>query len=424
MICATKVQYKGRKLTTAYQFARRAAGIGKDNAYSWGNLANIEHELYRFPEAEFCVERGLQVSKNREQFAFLRKIHAALLVQMGDWERAVRAGRIALALRDDAKNRGNLGLALLATGKWTEGWPLYDAIIGFDKSRRKMQYASEPAWDGTKGQSVVIYDEQGIGDCISFASMVVDAVKDAKVVMDVRPELAGLFKRSFPEATVYGSFSGIGDGEEEGVGEDWREKHAIDASISIGGLAKLYRPTPESCPGTPYLKPDPERVSKWKEQFKAEGKPVIGIAWSGGLEHTGAKFRRFSLYQLLPLFRSVDAVWVSLQYKDAAREIAQFRADFEDIDLRQYPETLSRDYDDTAGLVAALDLTIAPPTSVVHLAGAMGSPCIAMKAPMACWKFSVGLPFHRENMTLLDHRGNWDDTITHTAAVVKKRFAC
>ena len=42
--------------------------------------------------------------------------------------------------------------------------------------RTKVQYKDEPEWDGTPGQNVVIYAEQGLGDEISFASMIPDAV--------------------------------------------------------------------------------------------------------------------------------------------------------------------------------------------------------------------------------------------------------
>lgn len=339
-----------------------------------------------------------------------------MLVQKGDWGRALPMARKALAFRPDRpKARGNLGLALMALGQWKEGWPMYDAIIGFDKSRRKMQYVNEQTWNGKKGRSVVIYEEQGIGDCISFASMVPDAIRDChKVILDVSPKLENLFRRSFPQATVYGSITGLG--------KDWRRDHRIDASISIGGLGKLYRPSPESCPGVPYLKPDPDRVTMWKGLFRSFGKPVIGVAWTGGLDHTGAKYRKFSLEQLMPLFR-MDAVFVSLQYKDAQAEIDAFRKRHPEVDIRQFPfGTLTDDYDDTAAMVSALDVTVALPTSVVHLAGALGAPCVAMKAKIACWKFNCGLPFHRENMTLVDHEGDWDGTIRKTAEVVKERL--
>jgi hypothetical protein len=331
---------------------------------------------------------------------------------MGDWERAVRASRMALALQDSAKNRANLGLALLGVGKWEEAWPLYTEISGRDKSSRKMQYVDEPTWDGSKGKSIVVYEEQGIGDAISFASVIPDVLKDAAVVMDVRIELEGLFQRSFPEATVYGSFSGIGKvGQELGVyWEDWRSKHKIEASIPIGGLPRFYRPTPESCPGTPYLVPDETKVLQWQTKLRT-GKPVIGIAWSGGMEHTGAANRRWTLEQLLPVFRSVDAVWVSLQYKDASEEIEAFKAKHPEIDLRQYPEaTLTDDYDDTAALVMACDMVFSMQTAVIHLAGAIGKECWCFVNKHSQWRYGpntqTSLPWY-ESVRLFRNIDGW-----------------
>jgi hypothetical protein len=362
--------------------------------------------------------------KTKAEFSFIRKIHAAILIQAGEWDSAVAASRIALALQDSGKNRANLGLALLGAGKWEEAWPLYREISGRDRSARRLQYVDEPLWDGSKGKSIVVYEEQGLGDVITFASCLPDTLKDAKVVLDVRPELLGLFQRSFPEATVYGSFSGAGEGVEYGLGEDWRAKHAIDASVPIGGLPRFYRPTPESCPGTPYLKADPVKVEKWKRKFKKEKKPVIGIAWSGGLEHTAGRYRSWTLEELLPVFQSIDAVWVSLQYKDAEEEIRNVRFAHREIDLRQYKKaTITNDYDDTAALVEALDLVFSMQTSVVHLAGALGKECWCFVNKYSQWRYGPNtqrtLPWFK-SVRLFRNINGWP--LDEAAEQLKERF--
>lgn len=401
------------KPAVAYQFAKRVTEIDPSKSIGWSNLAMLADNLYRFDEAETCFNRAINLARTHEEKANTWTNWACMLINKGDWQAAEVMARKALQHSPDSnKCRMNLGLACLALGKWREGWPLYDAIIGLDQSRRKVQYKDEPEWDGKPCKTLVVYGEQGIGDEISFVSMVPDAAKVAEsVILDCTDRLAGLFRRSFPQCQVYGTRW------DKGLG--WDRSHTkIDASVSVGALGKRFRNETANFPGTPYLIPDPDRVAMWQGLFAKQGKPVIGIAWSGGVAWTGDRFRKITLEQLLPLFKSVDAVWVSLQYTDASKEIAAFKAKH-DVDIRQYAYgTLTNDYDDTAALVAALDLTIAPPTSVVHLAGAMGAPCIAMQASVPCWKFYGGLQFHRTNMMLVPHRENWDNTIADTAAIV------
>lgn len=354
----------------------------------------IEEQLYRFDDAERCFRKAEFLAKDDDAKGGLYINWGCMLVSAGRWIEAERIARKALALRpESAKAKANLGMACLALGKWEEGWPLYDAVIGFDKSRRKEQYADEPVWDGSADKRLVIYGEQGLGDEISFSSMVPDAIKVSKsVVIDCTDKLAGLFRRSFPGATVYGTRW------ERNLGWD-REHQEVDASISIGGLGKLTRPDTKSCPGTSWLVPDPDRVEMWRALFAKQGKPVIGIAWSGGVPWTGDRHRRWDLEELLPIFRSVDAVWVCLEYKDAAKEIQAFRQKHPEVDLRQYAfGTLTNDYDDTAALVMALNHVVAMQTSVIHLAGALGKDCFCFVNKHGQWRYGTEgyeIPWYR-----------------------------
>ena len=360
---------KQNKPAVAYQFAARVAELAPEDPVAWSNLGMLEDSLYRFNEAERCFQKAIAYAKSENEKGGTFTNWACMLINKGDWAAALTMARRALKHRpDSAKCKANLGLALLAAREYREGWPLYDSVIGFDQSRRRQQYKDEKPWTGRKGKRIVIYGEQGLGDEIKFSSMIPDAIRDSShVMLDVTDRLVGLFKRSFPTATVHGT--------------RWANKLAwdpgkIDASISVGGLGKFYRNEIADFPRTPYLVPDPDRVEMWRGLFAKQGKPVIGIAWTGGVPWTADRFRRWTLEELLPLFRAIDAVWVSLEYKDAGKEIAAFKAAHPEIDLRQYAYgTLTDDYDDTAALVASLDLVVAMQTSVIHLAGAMGKDC-------------------------------------------------
>lgn len=164
---------------------------------------------------------------------------------------------------------------------------------------------------------------------------------------------------------------------------------------------------------------DPERTLMWKALFASKRKPVIGIAWSGGLPWTAERFRRWGLPELQPLFDAVDAHWVCLQYKDAKEEIAQF----EGAAIHQYPHaTLTKDYDDTAALVAACDLVICMQTSVGHLAAAMGIETWCFVNKLCQWRYGTDEMLWYKAMKLYrqSEKGNWP--IQEAARVLKLRY--
>lgn len=353
----------------AYQLAARAVELAPKMCAAWINYGKAAMSLYR-PEAEKALQQACMIARDRRQQLDALTNLSAYYSDSGQYEKCEEIAKHALDLNpDSAKARGNLGLAQLGQHKWREGWVNYGAVIG-GPVRKLMKYhpdEHEPVWDGSPDKRIVVYGEQGLGDELSFASMIPDAVRiSRKVIIDCDKRLVGLFRRSFPETQVYGTRWD----KDNPMGAEWDDfDRRPQASIIIGHLGSIFRNADSDFPGTPYLVPDPERATMWREFFKTKRKPVIGIAWSGGLAWTAAKFRRWKLDELQPIFNAVDAHWVSLQYKDCAKEVAEF----EGATIHDYPyATRTKDYDDTAALVANCDLVIGMQTSVMHLAAAMG----------------------------------------------------
>jgi Tfp pilus assembly protein PilF len=402
-------------MPVAQAFYRRFTQIAPDDARSWLNYGRLTEDLWQTEEADRCYKRGLSLTKDPRMRSLLYGNLSALAIDNGRFEEGHKYASQSLEANPLSKiAKTNLGFCQLAMGNFADGWKNYRHTLG-TSWRPLAQYKNEPQWDGTMGQTVALYGEQGIGDEICFASMVPDAVAiSKKVILDVDKRLENLFRRSFPDAKVYGTRQA-----EPGTKPWDKEDHDIDASFALGQCGEFFRTSRESFPGTPYLKACSIRSDQWCSSFKAMGKPVIGIAWSGGIPKTGAKFRKFDLEDWLPVFAAIDAHWVCLQYKDASKEIAAFREKHPHVDLVQYPwATLTKDYDDTAALVAALDCVIAPPTAVVHLAAALGTKTIAMHAERKCWKFNAGLPFH-SGVTLIDHGKGWRYALSDVAKRVR-----
>ena len=250
--------------------------------------------------------------------------------------------------------------------------------------------------------------------------MVPDAQQQADIILDVNAGLEGLLQRSFPAASVYGTRSARS--------VDWRaEDRDIEASISMGQIGEFFRQDDKDFPGTPYLVPDPDRVLQWKALFQTKKKPVIGIAWSGGIPKTAARYRQWDLEQLYPILRSVDAHWVSLQYRSASKEIAAFKENHPDIDIVEYTHgTLTKDYDDTAALVASLDRVICMQTAVTHLAGGLGIPCWTFIPMTSQWRYGMNredyIWANSVRLVRQTERGLWDKDIKRIAGELSEVY--
>lgn len=400
----------------AHALYKRVTEVAPTGSQSWLNYGRVTEQLWMTDEAERCYKRGLTLTKNLDSKSLLYGNLSALCIDNGRFEEGERYAH--LSLESNPKSRigmSNLGFCQLANGNFAEGWKNYHNTLGTGW-RQIVRYNNEPEWDGTAGQSVVLYGEQGIGDEVCFASMVPDVLAvSKKVILDVDKRLKNLFQRSFPEAKVYGTRAASSDAK------PWdRADRDFDASLAMGQVGEYFRTSRESFPSGAYLKPCPIRTAQWKALFQAKGKPVIGIAWAGGIPKTGSKFRRADLEDWMPVFAAIDAHWVCLQYRDASEEIAEFTKKHPHVDLVQYPwATLTKDYDDTAALVAALDCVISLPTAIVHLAAALGVKTIAMHAQRKCWKFNAGLAFHPD-VTLIEHGKGWRDALSEVAKQVRK----
>ena len=258
------------------------------------------------------------------------------------------------------------------------------------KFRKIITLNDEPRWDGKRVDTLFVYGEQGLGDEIMMASCIPDAARDVgKVVLECDPRLAGLFKRSFPGVDVYGT--------RRVKSVDWPQQYTVDAGAAIGQLPMFYRPTPEACPGTPYLVADPERRLQWRALLDSLGrKPKIGICWSGGRKWTNAVGRSMGLEAFRPLIEAIDADWISLQYKDPQAEIAAAG-----LPVRHWPHgATTSDYDDTAALVSELDMVIGVHTAVHHLAGALGVPALVLVPSKGLWIWQLEpMPWYRSART-------------------------
>lgn len=298
----------------------------------------------------------------------------------GNWHAA--ENNFLAAWQLDTRNavaRHSLATALLALGRYREGFALY-------AMRRDLpQFARAPAlpcpeWRGEnlQGKHILLFPEQGLGDEIQFARFAPRlAALGAEVTLFCQPPLARLFD-SLGVRVVAAS------GQVEFPDPDFW-------SFSIDVPARLDMDV-QDLPCAPYLGASvPPRASSG---------PRVGVMRRGNPLHTN----------------------------DANRSMPDdIRLSFDTISLAP-EDTGASDFRDTAELIAGLDLIGSVDTSVAHLAGAMGKPTFLLLPATACdWRWMNGrddTPWY-PSMRLFRQqtRGDWTELVERVGRSVQSHLA-
>lgn len=292
---------------------------------------------------------------------------------------ASQIGRHAEALDWADKSRTmdpsyNRSFALMHLGRWSEAWAEYSKSAGTSTRPMTERDYGLPRWDGKSLGRVIVHGEQGVGDEIMFMSML---PAEFSGVIDCNPRTAELFRRSFPQAKVYGTLTS--------TYLEWPFQEKCDWHLEMGGLGEFYAPEPFSRGA--FLRPDHRRCdahSAWLG--KGDRKPMIGIAWTGGAWSTGRAKRTVPFALIQELIKAhPEVTFVNLEYEDRTDELASLPQ----VLNPHWATKKGADLDDLAALVSSLDLVITATNSTVDLCGALGVPCWALVDTNPQWRYSA-----------------------------------
>lgn len=364
----------------ALTLMRRALAFAPEQPNILMHYGALLHETHQYEDARQAFHKVLKILP---QEAMALANIAGSYVQEGKCRDAVQWADKALAIQPDnhiakvAKAYGCLGL-----GRWADGWESAEALYG-DALRIRVYNPpekEEPMWDGSRGKTVVVQADQGLGDMLMFSQCLRQMVGDCKkVIVETNGRLVNLFKRNFPECDVYGTLK-----LDEGL--DWPLKYQIDAHIHISYLGKFYRKSSEEFPRKAYITADPEKREKWKKWLSQFPKPWLGIAWKGGIQRTNEKARSMTLADLGPFIKAGGTAF-SLDYHDSALEVARWNIDhYEQVIVPKFES----DYDDTLALIAELDHVVTVQTTVAHACGSMGKKATVIVNNIPQWRYAYG----------------------------------
>ncbi|CAN5370446.1 tetratricopeptide repeat protein [soil metagenome] len=398
---ALRDQQQGGEAELCYQ---KALKVNPQFCEPLIDLGNLLRSQGKESEARDCYRQAIEM---RPQFALAHYNLGVSLMEQGTMEEAIACYRRAMA-HDPAlvEAQWNCALALLMTGRYSGGWPLFEARL--QKPPKLADRFSEPHWQGQdlSGKTLLVHAEQGFGDTLQFVrylDLICEKNRPAKLILECQPELTRLLGCMSRMAHI---LAGTRD-----------PLPAFDFHIPLLSLPLLFDTRVETIPASiPYIAVDDALQEKWRQRLTAEGRKKIGIAWAGRPTHPHDLRRSIPFHALGSLFAQEDCCFISLQ-KNA-----------QNTTLRLIDWTAElHDFADTAALIAQLDLVICVDTAVAHLAGALGKPVWLMNAFESEWRWMLergdspwypGMRIFRQTV-----RGQWAAVIDQLAAELQRSSA-
>jgi hypothetical protein len=261
----------------------------------------------------------------------------------------------------------NRGMILLELGRWQEGFDEYAQAIEYPNSMfARSQYLDciefgLKRWRGEDigGKRILLIHDHGFGDSIMMLRYVpMLKAMGADVALWLPSELARLAALSAPVVSA-----------------------PVDADYfcSLLFLLQVLRQSPASIASAPYLKPDQDLIGKWRSELPWTWRPRVGVAWAPGVTHDGDYPRGISLELIAKVLPDVRLVSVQQQGRIEAGLSGVEHHSFED-------------FADCAALMMCCDEIVTIDTAAVHLAGAIGHPCIKLLlSHWASWRWLAPL---------------------------------
>jgi len=332
----------------AEQLFRMAIHLKPDFQDAWYDLALTLQESGRIVAAFDCY---LQALKLNPDFAPAWVNSGTCLLALGDVPRAVEHCTRAMECTTPApEDRYNRGLANILLGRWKEGWE--DFEYRWNAPSFKADYPRgtqwKKQWIGEQTDApVLLWAEQGFGDTLMVLRYIpLIRARASNLVVEVQPQLVSLLHAIWPDLSV------VAIGTEEPMAE---------YQIATLSLPYVFQTTPETVP--PLNVPIELLWSPYVDPGLLDNTVRIGLCWAGRAEHRNDGRRSIPLSALWPLLQFEGVSWQALQLDR-----------LEGIEETPLQPLESKDWVETARIVASCDLVITVDTAIAHLAGLLGKP--------------------------------------------------
>jgi tetratricopeptide (TPR) repeat protein len=381
-----------RRPEEALAACNQALALNPDARVALVNRAVALGSLARHSEALECIDRALAIDAAD---ANLLRNRGTTLFHLRRFEESVASFAQALAIRPElATANSDCGLALMKLGRYHEALNCYGRAIAaqpdnseaiwndtlcrlllgqldFPAERmawlwqkgfwgRKARGVGIPVWTGTQalhGKSILLHEDQGLGDAIQFARYVPRLVQMGAIVY------LGLPKPLLPLLeTIAGCTVQILE-----IGGPYPP---LDFQCPLSSLPFAFGMSAAGfAPDVPYLSVDHNSATGWRRQLAGgRREKLVGVCWRGNPEYKDDAARSIPLDLFSTLFAAAPGIrFVSLQRELTGAESRLAAA----IPQLIHP---AADFANTAQIIAGLDLVISVDSVWAHCAGGFGKP--------------------------------------------------
>lgn len=350
---------------------REAIRVQPSYADAWTNLGNLLRDrtdrhaaLLAFRRAPRHASRSPEPADNT----------GVALERSRPWDGALGAFQAAVEC-DPRHGYGHLNsaLCLQRAGRFEQGLREYEWRLR--RGEPAPRHCAQPEWDGRPLQyrTILVRAEQDIGEALQFLRFVPAVARlGGRVVLEVPQGLQGLAAR----------IPGVASVSVRGAPPPTFDTHV--ALMSLPHLLGL-----SSAPaGAPYLHAHDALAWQWRDRLTASGHSpgrelAFGLVWAGNPALRNSSERSPGFDAVRPLLDVPGTRCFSLQKGAGCEQLVGRAPPPRFVDLQR---EISH-FDDTAAIVANLDLVVTCDTAVAHLSGALGKPTFVMLPRSADWRY-------------------------------------
>jgi len=392
------------KFNEAEQSFRKSIRMNPNDLTANLNLGVVLNYLGKFEESEIYMRKSIKIKSDYpESYNNLSKT----LKVLGKLNDAKRFLLQAIKLKPNyADAVFNLSLIQMLQGDYKSGLKNYESRFKKKKKVKPHAQPKIPRWFGEspkKGEKLLIISEQGLGDTIHFMRYIPYLrEKGYEVIFCAQEPLLSLIKESGIESNPISP---------QDANQVLEGKYCPLLSLPLHLGVNQNNPIKVK----PYISTKNELIAKWKDIFKEEERPIIGISWQGNpeIERRYVKGRSIALEVFSKLAKTDKFRFVSLQKGFGSEQLET--CSFKDKFVKSQ-ELVSRasDFLDTAAHIQNCDLIITTDSCLAHLAGGMGQTTWVLLKALLTWRYGLDeTTFWYPSMKLFHQkeRDNWDEVM-------------